>query len=555
MSLSFRFILAILLSALLFPATRAAACPTEADLSNVGSEPGAALADCTALSRFEIPTGRGPMAGVIYGMPDADPAMVAGIKAALIRSGNVLRGLGTLGTEPIEAYISPTPYVADADGGNSRAVASSAVDTGPENPSTCIIVMFQGNPRDELGPVVAHEFFHCVQFEEFPAQDAADGAEWWAEGTADWFTSLVYQGNDLLDPWVASFDALSPDTPITRMEYDNVVFFWWLSQNFGTGAVIDLIAAMPGPSGSQDEALARVVDDDMFLQFVQDYLDLKITQPGGRTIPSSPELGPVLRVRQDWEITLNAARFVAFRVRLQLDCGEWTASDNDLKGRYELQRLPGDSWETLPETINSDSEDTIRYQMAAGGTGVEGFNIEIKLEKTPCALCQSANYTDGPEGDLVGEWRLTSGGLGAKIGEMLESLPDMQNIDYPDLDGILILNADGSFVLRTDDSGSMETTSPGGKLFSADIQLNMERRGTWTLNGDRLEQCYSADIDIGIEETLTGPDENSETFSMTEFLGAPQSYTIKRRFIYTPGRLELTERSLFAPTITWVYEK
>lgn len=550
-----RHILAIMLLALLLPATRAVACPTAADLADIGSEPGAALADCTALSRFEIPTGRGPVAGVVYGGPDTNPAMVAVIEAALIRSGNVLRGLGALGTEPVEAYISPSPYIPDADGGSFSATAGPAMDTGPGNPSTCVMVTFPGYPLQDLGLTIAHEFFHCMQFNEFLRQMEAEGSEWWDEGTADWFSTLVYQGIAELDGSVATFDALSPDTPITGMEYDNVVFFWWLSQNFGASAVVDLIRAMPGPGGSQDDALARVVDDDMFLQFVQDYLDLKITQPGGRTIPSHPELGAEIRIRQDKEITLSAARFVAYRVRLELNCGEWTTSDNDLQGRYELQRLPSDSWETLPETINSDSEATIRYQMAAGGTGTEGFNVEIKLEKTPCALCQNANYTESPEGDLVGEWRLASGGMGAKISEMLDSLPDMQNVDLPDMDGILVLNADGSFVLRADDDGSLETTSPGGKIFSAEIQFNMERRGTWTLNGDRLEQCYSPDIEISIDEEVTDPDGVSNRFSMNEFLGARQSYTIKRRFIYTPGRLELTERALFAPTITWVYEK
>ncbi len=549
------FLLALFLSAMLLPATPASACPTEADLADIGAEPGAALADCRALSRFTIPTGRGPVDGVVYGGPEADPAMVAVIETALIRSGNVLQRLGALGSEPVEAYISPTPYIPDADGGDFAATAAPAMDVGPGNPSTCVIATFSGNPPDVLGSTIAHEFFHCVQYNEFPSQMEAAGSNWWDEGTAEWFASLVYQGRSDLDYAVATFDTLSPDTPITGMEYDNVVFFWWLSQNYGSGAVVELIRAMPGPGGSQNDALAGVVDDDMFLQFVQDYLDRKITQPGGRSIPSNPRLGEEFRIRQDREITLSAARFVAYRVRLELNCGEWTASNNGLKGRYELQRKPGEDWEELPETITSDSEETIRYQLAAGGTGAEGYSVEIKLEKTPCALCKNANYTESPEADLVGEWRLASGGMGAKLSEMLNRVPDLQNVDYPDMDGVLILNADGSFVLRADDSGSAQTTTPDGDVFNAEMLFNMQRRGTWTLNGNKLEQCYSPDIDIGIDTTVTDPDGFSETISMREFLGPRQSYTIKRRYVYTPGRLELTERALFAPTITWVYER
>ncbi len=546
------------LSGLLFFASEVAACPTQADLRELGSEPGAALADCVELASFEIPTGRGPVNAKIFGDTSVNPDTLSQMQRDLIRAGNALARMGRLSSAPIEVYLSPTPYVPDADGGDAVAVAAPSVDVGPGNPATCIFAVFTGEPLDFYAYVLAHEFFHCMQYFEFPRQMDMDAERtaWWTEASAEWFATFVFQGSSEADYYVAEFDSASPETPITSLSYSNIVFFWWLSQNYGLGSVTDLISQMPTTaSGSQEDALAGVINDQEFLAFVRDYLDGNIVQPGGRMIASVPLPGLRLAPRRGGRPTLSAPRFVVYRALISFDCGEWFVRELNKNGLYQVQRQPDWTWAELPPVVASDTGDDVDFKLAGGATTPEGFLLTFEAEKDPCTPCVTPDFTEGPAACLVGDWHLVSGGTGERIGRMLERIPDMQNIDYPDIDGFLTLTADGRFTLRADDSGSMETVTPDGKVFSADIQFTMERRGTWSLDRDRFEQCYVWDMDIHINETVTNPEGNSETLTANRFLGASMSYETRRRFTCSDGRLEITERAFFAPTIHWVYEK
>lgn len=530
-------------------------CPTADDLAQAGSYPGAALLNCVELASFSIPTGRGPIAGVIYGNPDANRFLVAQMQAALITSGAALQSIGPFGSEPVEVYISPTEYVPSPDGENAAAATLPSLDIGPGNPETCIIAVFSGVYSWPVNYLTAHEFFHCVQWNEFFDQMEADRAGWWYESSADWFASIVFQGGGALDRWVAEFDANSSEEPLTRMTYANVVFFWWLSQSFGPLRVMDLIGNMPVGAASQDDALAATLSEDEFLAFVQDYLDQKIRQPGGRVIPSVPTVDVIFNTRRGGELTITAPRFVTYRAGLRFACGEWSTRVVELQGRYGAQRDGQTAWGALPERVVPLAGDDTTYLIAGAATAPDGFSLTIEAEKDDCSRCVVPDFSTGPEACLVGDWHLTSGGMGAKIGEMLADVPELQGIDFPDLDGFLTLNADGTFTIRADDSGSMQVVSDAGEVFGSEMQINMQQQGTWSVRRDRLEQCYSANRQVNIEDRIIDPNGTAQVFSANEFLGARPSYTTKRRFTCVEGRLEITERALFAPTINWVYEQ
>ncbi len=439
--------------------------------------------------------------------------------------------------------------------GDDFGSSGRSVDSGPGNPPSCIIVIYPNLGVDGYKFVIAHEFFHCMQDEDFELQSYSSGADWWLEGTAEWFASRVERGTNYSDGWVDGFDELSAETPLTGMTYENVVFFWWLDQNFGPGRVIDLIRAMPTRDTSQDEALAGVLSDAEFLQFVEDYLDRKITQPGGRTAAVTPAQGHVYNVERDQTITIEAERFVTYRAILEFACGEWSAKVTREKGAYQTQRQPDLNWSELPAVFRSDSTGDIRFRVAGGAAQEGGLAIEIEAAKTPCIPCLTPDFSDGPEACLVGEWHLASGGMGAKIGKMLEDVPEIEGVDYPDIDGFLALRRDGTFTLRANDDGSLSATSPSGGLFSADISIKMEKQGTWSISGNKLIQCYTPLRNIKIDETVTDPDGVKQTITGNRFLGPAVSYTEKRQFTCADGKLNLVQRALLAPTITWEYEK
>ena len=546
--------LAAIMILLLLP-TRSTACPSAGDMAGAGAEPGAAaLADCLELARFEIETGRGPVQGSIYGSPETDLALVRAAEEALVRSGRVLSGLGGLGSDPVELYISPTGSTMEAEAGDTAAAAQRSTLPTPDAQRRCIIVAFPSLERGTYRYTISHELFHCVQFSSFDRGEGGLGVAWWREGTAEWFSSLTYQGSALSDEWVAGFDDISATTPLTQMEYETVVFFWWLSQNFGNGRVVELLNAL-NIRGSQEDALASVVSQTEFLQFVTDYLEQKITQPGGRAAASTPLQDEIIEIDGDRDIRLEARRFVTYRVFLKFACGGWDITEQARKGTYKAMRMPRSEWQELPAEFRSDSEGKIEFLLAGAATDGDGFSLSFKAVKQLCVPCQLPDYSAGPAACLIGEWHLASGGMGAKIGEMLGDVPELSGIDYPDLDGLLILRRDGSFTLRADDDGSMQTTTPSGGMFSADISISMEKEGTWSVNGDKLVQCYRPIKSINIGETITDPDGEETRIIEDQYLGPKLSYTEKRQFTCEAGRLEIIQRALFAPTLQWVYEK
>ena len=546
--------LAAILILLLLP-TRSTACPSARDLAAAGAEPGAAaLADCLLLAEFDIETGRGPVQGSIYGSPETDLALVGAAEEALVRSGRVLSGLGGLGSDPVELYISPTAYAIGGEADDTDAAAQRASLPTPESPRKCIVAAFPSLEPERYKFTISHEFFHCVQFSSFDRGEGGVGVAWWVEGSAEWFASLTYPGSALSDEWVAGFDDISATTPLTQMEYETVVFFWWLSQNFGNGRVVGLLNAM-NIRGSQDDALASVISEQDFLRFVTDYLEQKISQPGGRAAASTPLQDEIIDITDDRDIRLEARRFVAYRVLLKFACGGWSINEHERKGAYKALRLPSGEWQELPAEFRSDSEGKIEFLLAGAATDGDGFSLSFKAVKQLCVPCQLPDYSDGPEACLIGEWHLASGGIGARIGEMLGDVPELSGVDYPDLDGLLILRRDGSFTLQADDDGSMQTTTPSGGMFSADMSISMEKEGTWSVNGDKLVQCYRPVKSINIDETITDPDGEETRIIEDQYLGPKLSYTEKRQFTCEAGRLEIIQRALFAPTLQWVYEK
>lgn len=525
------------------------ACPTMAEHTELGTTPdAAALADCLELARFDIPTGRGAVQGSIYGSPETDLGMVGSIEEALTRSGRVLSGLGTLGVDPIVVYVSQNVSI---DGGvpdpDTLATTIAPAPSGSGRPRECVMATFPSVGVAALQFTIAHEFFHCVQYREFAS------AGWWVEGSAEWFASLVYQGTAFSDGWVAEFDNVSSRTPVTQMDYAAVVLFWWLHQNYGSDQIIGLLSLANG-GRSQADALAGIISDDEFLRFVTNYLEGGITQPGGRAAASTPTFDERRNIDDDEEIEIEASRFVAHRTSLRFACGAWTTEDFEIEGAYKALRMPDGEWEEMPEEFESESEARIEYLIAGAATGPDGFSLTFQARKTPCSVCQAPDVSEGPEACLIGEWRLASGGLGAKIGQMLEGTPNLSGVNYPDLDGLLILRRDGTFTLKANDEGSLNTRTRKG-IFSAQISLSMEKEGTWSVNGDDLVQCYKPIKSINIDETVTAPDGRRERITEDRFLGPKLSYEERRQFNCAGGVLEITQDLPGAPAVNWVYQK
>ncbi len=140
--------------------------------------------------------------------------------------------------------------------------------------------------------IVAHEIFHCFQAWNLEDQFNGPGTDswWWGEGTAEYFSNLVYPAVNYEYRFADSFVGLSRFRPLTNMDYENFVFFQFLGNSIGPDGVIAMLRSMPTTPGrdAQLAALAAVSGmEDTFEAFVRSILDQTLTDSDGTSLAAA----------------------------------------------------------------------------------------------------------------------------------------------------------------------------------------------------------------------------------------------------------------------------
>ena len=146
--------------------------------------------------------------------------------------------------------------------------------------------------RDIYQQIVAHEVFHCVQDWTFTLAKPQNDHAWWLEGTAHYFSNLVYPQTNR--EWLAldKFNELSAEKSIFEMSYENFVFFQYLANRYSTEGLIDILDRVSSATGhsAQQNALARVGGmEQEFNRFVVEYLSEGVLDTGGGRITQPTE--------------------------------------------------------------------------------------------------------------------------------------------------------------------------------------------------------------------------------------------------------------------------
>jgi hypothetical protein len=143
---------------------------------------------------------------------------------------------------------------------------------------------------------LAHELFHCFQLKELTSKMDHENyvrSKWWAEGTAEYFSNVVYPTYDFEHRWQEIYNYLSADTALMELENSSygTVFFWQHMANaIGDEGVMSILRDMPDlPSTVRDQAQAlagfpNIADE--FHKFGHDFFDGKIIDTSGIPIPS-----------------------------------------------------------------------------------------------------------------------------------------------------------------------------------------------------------------------------------------------------------------------------
>lgn len=264
---------------------------------------------------------------------------------------------------------------------------------------------------------VAHEVFHCYQDWTMRAQSTAYGAEWWREGSAEYFSSVVYKcTNYEWTEYIEEFDAYSDVTPVTELPYANFVFFLYLSRSgMGDRGVISLLKSMPRGGGLNEQIQALGNYGQMqktFHQFSRDYLDKKIKDHCSSTqgVLYAPHVSgkDQLNINKTETFSVKAKPFHLARRLLTFKEGNifFTKTEQDSpKAKNAAREIETDdkTWRKLPNEVTSAcGQEKYLFQVTNASGSIEENKTDIIVQSNLSGTSPSTK----PDKCLIGTWEL-----------------------------------------------------------------------------------------------------------------------------------------------------
>ncbi len=172
--------------------------------------------------------------------------------------------------------------------GTTNGFATAGVD-GP-----CGLMLhpaLQQNDADKFLAIVAHEVAHCFSARNLAEANKAgyEAVMWREEGLAEWMPNLPYPSNDSQFGRLSNLTALEHDTSLFDRAYTNFTWFQHLSNEIGTGPMIEFLKSFPatGTRGQAEAMAAYPGMAGMFHEYAKQFYDGEIMDSGGTFIPTS----------------------------------------------------------------------------------------------------------------------------------------------------------------------------------------------------------------------------------------------------------------------------
>lgn len=247
---------------------------------------------------------------------------------------------------------------------------------------------------------IAHEAFHCFQDWNF-SSSPYEVHEWWLEGSAEYFSNVVYPTTNDEHVWLGDYYARSIRQPWFDMSYHNFLLFQFFGNQLGDPGLISLLdrVSASGAIGGQAATLANYGNmDGLFLEFVVKTMGPGIEDTGGGAIVQ--DRFPVIRVEritEKGEKKFEIDPFVAGRFGVSFEQEkrflEEPTEDENVRHSSAAAKLRKDlsAWSDLPPEIRSYCDKDEKYALAvtavkAHGTLKDDVSLMEKAECDPCLL-------------------------------------------------------------------------------------------------------------------------------------------------------------------------
>jgi hypothetical protein len=387
-----------------------------------------------------------------------------------------------------------------------QRVSSARTDEQIVN-SECTIRLYlagPGNSREHAAFTVAHEIFHCVLLANLRPEQLGHRADWWMEGSAEWFAAIAVPDASALPSRIGNFDTHSETTPLYHMSYEAVVFFLWLDQTHGRTSILPFLRQMADQPGDQAQiaAMRAALPASEWVRFAHTYLNGAIFDPH----PEGNRVAFIHTPGRDlvWTGTRRQGYamepFVLHRGWLEFECGQWRSSVHPrFPDHYGIQIQTGEAWEDLPITFHTDPGSSRRFRI--GGMNATASTVTLAIDATQEAECQGCGDVRELDNCVVGTWRQTSNDTAEVMNELFGS--QMRITRAVATNVIFKFNADGTYITAPAQvEGTMISQSEYGPR-QADSKGAFQATGRWSAQAGVLTMC--PDVESGdLKVTMDG---------------------------------------------------
>lgn len=365
---------------------------------------------CTELARFIIPhDGRESkmrVLGVVSDRRDNEALWISHVRTLAERLGRPMSEMGGLDLPEVSILLTSLEDVETTEGGETSHTHAVAYSPAPNE---CFITFYKLDeviPLEEFVFTLAHELFHCMQQKTWGAHTLYESHTWWVEGTAEYFANLVQQGTSFSDDFVAGFNAASLERSLFDMDYENVVFFFWMGQERSPAGVRRLIDGMPASDSrdAQMAALRSIVPIDAWRAFGESYMDGDLRQPGGRAVPRPNNARAIITIANASRAILATAPYVVSRYGLNFVEGKTykLAVEGPEAIRIRMAER-ANAWADPPARVMACDEDkpyrTLVLTVDEASSATLVVDDPEELDQRACCL--------------IGEWQPTAASLDA----------------------------------------------------------------------------------------------------------------------------------------------
>ncbi|RIX44202.1 MAG: hypothetical protein D3M94_16010 [Rhodocyclales bacterium GT-UBC] len=267
----------------------------------------------------------------------------------------------------------------------------------------CPVLLYQSArfASERLTRTLAHELFHCMQYATWPGKTSNDAFLWWAEGSAEWFEDFAFpelRPHSDLEGWVRSFRTDSIHRSLLQMQYQNVVFFSWLTR----ARIVDFLAQMAGVGESPAAGASRALSEDGYMSFARDYVDGRIVTPSGLAVQGDefgaqvPTLGRTTGVQgRDPPIERrDIDRFLLFRGKVIFTGGDYQPSAA-FGSHSDIFSEGMRGWTNLPTSLRIECDREREFRVAGMSQRPDMFWLlpNTLATSTPPCRCPAGPWT------------------------------------------------------------------------------------------------------------------------------------------------------------------